>query len=144
MKEYCVVDYIVEVYEWILRCWMHWIDIVWHYPECNVKNAQWGFWYWFIVGCFVDFDCDIVGVFILSHFRTKYVDPRRPLSVRQCVWVCLCVCLSQSLISTNLFKNLRWQISHIWKKLIQWRHNGFFICFSMRHSHVFSFCAIFF
>ena len=36
----------------------------------------------------------LVGVFIFSHFRTEYVDRGRPLSVRQCVFVCVCVCLS--------------------------------------------------
>ena len=30
----------------------------------------------------------LVGVFIFSHFRTEYVDPGRPLSVRQFVSVC--------------------------------------------------------
>ena len=36
----------------------------------------------------------LVCVFIFSHFRTEYVDPGRPLSVRQFVYVCLSVCVS--------------------------------------------------
>ena len=36
----------------------------------------------------------LVGVFVFSHFRTEYVDPRRPLSVRQCMCVCLSICVS--------------------------------------------------
>ena len=78
-----------------------------------------------------------------------------------CVSVCVCVCLSVCVSVTashfhkswpmlmkiwphNPNKNLRWHFSQILKILIQWRHNGFFICFSMRHSHVFNFCVIFF
>ena len=35
-------------------------------------------------------------------------------------------------------------LSQILTFFIWWRHTSFFICFSMRHSHVFIFCVIFF
>ena len=120
------------------------LDIVGHFKT-------WSFLRYFLPSYF----------FILSHFRTEYVDLGGPLSVRPdgCVdvWMCVCVCLSVTasqfhnswpilikLWSNNLKKNLRWHFSQIFEILIRWRHNSFFTCFTMRHSHVFNFCAIFF
>ena len=42
----------------------------------------------------------------------------------------------------HLSKNLRWHFSQILKILLQWRHNGYFEFFSVRHFHAFNFCAI--
>ena len=74
-----------------------------------------------------------------------------------CLCVSMCVCLSvtashfnnswpiwMKLGPHNLNQNLRWHFSQILKFLIWWRHNGFFICFAMRHSHGRSFALILF
>ena len=49
-------------------------------------------------------------VFIFSHFRTEYVVPGRSLSV--CADVCVCVCLSGSLIST-IFVRFWWKCTQM-------------------------------
>ena len=76
-----------------------------------------------------------------------------------CVSMCVCVSLCLSVTAShfhnswpiwmklgphNLNQNLRWHFSQILKFLIWWRHNGFFICFAMRHSHGRSFALILF
>ena len=96
--------------------------------------------------------------FNIQSFQDWICWPRgSPVCAPVCVCVCVRVCLSVSashfhnswsiltwLGPHDLNKNLRWYFSQNLKILIWWRHNGCFVCFSMRHSHVFNFCEIFF
>ena len=154
---------LVEVYERILRCWLYGRSIWMNFALLNAFNIycvtltgilrqkcsvmiliwihRWLFcWFrlryrtfWWVFLCSV-----------ISGLNKNYVDPGRPLSVRQ--FVCVCV-------STNLGR-CWWKFDHITstKNLDDafLRFSKFWFCdvittflsFSMRHSNVFSFCAI--
>jgi len=92
--------------------------------------------------------------FYIQSFQDWICCPR---TIPVCVCVCVCVCVSVPAFNFYIFgpillklgphslnKNLRWHFSQILKCLLWWRHNGFFCCFQMRHSHVFNFCLNFF
>ena len=156
---------LVEVYERILRFWLYGRSIWMNFALLNAFNRycvtltgmlrqkcsvmiliwihRWLFcWFrlryrkfWWVFLCSV-----------ISGLNKNYVDPGRPLSVRQFVCVCVCVCLSVCVSVTashfhkswpmlmkiwphNLNKKFRWRFSQILKILILWRHNDFFYVF---------------
>ena len=148
--EWCKV-LLVEVYERILRCWLHGRSIWMNFALLNAFNIycvtltgilrqkcsvmiliwihRWLFcWFrlryrtfWWVFLCSV-----------ISGLNKNYVDPGRPLSVRQ--FVCVCFHKSWPMLMKiwphNLNKKFRWRFSQIFKILILWRHNDFSIFFN--------------
>ena len=93
----------------------------------------------------------------MLHFRIQYIYIGiRHVCSSVCVSIYSCMCVCSGLWSPHflpillklgphsLNTNLKWLFSQILKFLIWWRHNGFFKCFAMWHSHGRSFALILF
>ena len=95
------------------------------------------------------------GAIKLSNQIKSNICPEQALSVRLCVYVCVCVSVTAFHFNTirpiliklrpiDLIKYLRWRFSQILKILLWWRHGGYFVYFLMRHSHFRNYASIFF
>ena len=97
-------------------------NLRWHFSQI-FKIIIW----WRHIGRFV---CLCVCVYVCVSVRMKSFHNFRPILMK--------------MHTNDLNKNLRWPFFHFFKILFLWRHNGYFICFPMGHSHGRNFKAIFF
>ena len=78
------------------------------------------------------------GAIKLSNQIKSNICPEQALSVRLCVYVCVCVSVTAFHFNTirpiliklrpiDLIKYLRWRFSQILKILLWWRHGGYFV-----------------